>query len=77
MCKDCGVVELAQGLEEAARALVRGEVAVSGQGEVLVAADMARDAAEILQGVADGVFGPLVSVVSPCPTAECLGGRDE
>ena len=49
MCKDCGVVELAQGLEEAARALVRGEIAVSGQGEVLVAADMARDAAEILQ----------------------------
>ncbi|PMB89444.1 hypothetical protein [Varibaculum cambriense] len=74
MCKDCGVIELAQSLEEAARALVRGEIAVSGQGEVLVAADMARDAAEILQGVADGVFGPLVSVVSPCPTVECLGG---
>lgn len=74
MCKDCGLVELAQSLEEAARALVRGEIAVSGQGEVLVAADMARDAAEILQGVADGVFGPLVRVVSPCPTVERLGG---
>lgn len=74
MCKECGVVELAQGLEEAARALVRGDIAVSGRAEVLVAADMARDAAEILQGVAEGVFGPLVSVVSPCPTARCLDG---
>lgn len=68
------LVELAEALEDASRALVRGEIAVSGQGEVLVAADMARDAAEILQGVAQGVFGPLVSVVSPCPTARCLGG---
>lgn len=71
MCKDCGVIELAQSLEEAARALVRGEIAVSGQGEVLVAADMARDAAEILQGVADGVFGPLVA---QSPSVECMDG---
>lgn len=68
------LVELAEALEVASRALVRGEIAVLGQGEVLVAADMARDAAEILQGVARGAFGPLVSVVSPCPTARCLGG---
>ena len=68
------LVELAEALEDASRALVRGEIAVLGQGEVLVAADMARDAAEILQGVAQGVFGPLVSVVSPCPTARSLGG---
>lgn len=68
------LVELAEALEVASRALVRGEIAVLGQGEVLVAADMARDAAEILQGVAQGAFGPLVSVVSPCPTARCLGG---
>ena len=71
MFKDAGVVELAQSLEETARALVRGEVAVSGRGEALLAADMARDAAEILQGVAEGVFGPLVA---QCPTGECMGG---
>lgn len=74
MCKDSGVVELAQGLEEAARALVRGEVAVSGRGEVLLAADMARDAAEILQGVAEGIFGALSASATECPAVQCMDG---